>query len=109
MNRAEDVGGDPTDFLGQEQRRNDDKLDADRKRKQEADDIRWLMAHKQGRRILWRVLEQAGIYRTSFTGNSETFFREGKRALGLFLLSDVHEFAPDSYVTMLKERKSDDS
>ena len=29
------------------------------------------------------------------TGNSQTFFREGQRAIGLWLLNEIHEAAPD--------------
>jgi hypothetical protein len=52
-----------------------------------------------------RLLEKAGIYRTSFTGNSETFFREGMRNMGLFVLSEVMEVTPEQFAQMLKEQK----
>lgn len=70
-----------------------------------ANDIKWLMANKQGRRIVCRLLAEAGIHRTSFTGNSETFFREGKRAFGLFIESEVCTHAFADYVLMLTESK----
>jgi hypothetical protein len=69
----------------------------------EANDIKWLMANKQGRRIVRRLLAESGVYRSSFTGNSETFFREGKRALGLFLAAEVTTHAFPDYVLMLTE------
>ena len=68
-----------------------------------ANDIKWLMDQKQGRRIVRRLLSEAGIHRTSFTGNSETFFREGKRAFGLFLEAEVVRNAPENYILMLTE------
>ena len=69
----------------------------------EANDWKWLMSSKQGRRVVWRLLGKAGVFQSSFTGNSETFFREGKRAMGLGMLADITEHAPDSYVLMLTE------
>lgn len=72
----------------------------------EANDIRWLMDNKAGRRIVHRLLAEAGIHRTSFTGNSETFFREGKRAFGLFIEAEVTRVSFDNYLLMLTESKA---
>lgn len=74
-------------------------------RQREADDWKWLMSSKQGRRIAWRLLERAGIYRTSFTGNSETFFREGMRQMGLHILGDIQAHAPESIAQMFTEAR----
>lgn len=71
--------------------------------RREVDDIKWLMGHEQGRRIAWRLLDKAGVYRTSFTGNSATFFNEGRRDIGLFLLGEVQSHCPDRFMMMLKE------
>jgi hypothetical protein len=68
-----------------------------------ANDVKWLMSSKQGRRIARRWLGETGIYRTSFTGNSETFFREGKRAFGLFLTEELTRHAFQDYLLMLNE------
>ncbi len=75
-------------------------------RRVEAEDWKWLMSSKQGRRIAWRLLERAGVYRTSFTGNSETFFREGMRNMGLTIISDIHAHAPEAYALMVTESKA---
>lgn len=75
-------------------------------RRTEVEDLRWLMGHKQGRRFVTRLLDKAGVYRTSFTGNSETFFREGMRNLGLFVLSEVMEVTPEQFAKMLEENKA---
>ena len=45
----------------------------------EINDWKWLMSSVRGRRLVWRLLERTGIYRSSMTGNSFTFFREGER------------------------------
>lgn len=97
---------DPTDLRAHERDAEATGLVLDAVRKQELDDVRWLMSHKQGRRVARRLLEKAGIYRTSFTGNSGTFFNEGMRNLGLFLFNDVMEVAPEQYVKLLEETKA---
>ena len=96
---------DPTDLRGQERHREDVEQARKVERDQEKADFAWLMSDKRGRRFIWRMLETTGVYRSSFTGNSETFFREGARNVGLKLIADIHEFAPDAYPMMLEEQR----
>lgn len=76
---------------------------AKRRAEREAGDMRWIMSDARGRRFIWRLLGNAGIFRTSFTGNSETFFREGARSIGLQVFAELHQVVPDAYLTMAKE------
>lgn len=70
----------------------------------EADDFAWLMSHKQGRRIVRRLLDKAGIYRTTFTGDERGAFLEGMRNMGLMLLADVQAHAGrGDFILMLQE------
>lgn len=62
-----------------------------------------VMSTEPGRSFMWEMLSKAGLFRTSFTGNSATFFNEGKRSLGLELMADIQEFCPRHYVTMHDE------
>lgn len=39
-----------------------------------------------GKRVLSDLLESCGVFETSFTGNSRTFYNEGKREIGIILL-----------------------
>lgn len=78
------------------------------RRAREVDDFRWVAAHPQGRRFLWRLLEGAGVFQQTYTGNSETFFKEGRRSMGLFVLGEIMEIVPDTFVKMLKENESNE-
>jgi hypothetical protein len=69
------------------------------------DDIKWLMGSRRGRRIVWRLLERTGVFRSSFTGNSETFFREGMRNVGLMLMAQINEACPEQYTQMVQEQR----
>lgn len=95
---------DPFDLVG------NDEQKAKREKAQRLDaylsdeDMKWFMGAKRGRRIAYRILDRSGVFRSSFTGNSETFFREGMRNVGLILLNQIHEVVPESYVLMMKER-----
>jgi hypothetical protein len=75
--------------------------------KVEQSDFVWLMNDKRGRRFIWLMLERTGVFRTSFTGNSTTFFNEGQRNIGLLLLDMINTYAPEQYLTALQERKKE--
>lgn len=68
-------------------------------------DIQWLMADVRGRRLMGHVLAMAGTGRSSFTGNSATFYNEGRRAVGIELEAELREHAFDPYITMLQEQR----
>lgn len=54
-----------------------------------------LLANDDALALIREILEETGIFRISMTGNSQTFFREGQRAIGLWLLNEIYEAAPD--------------
>lgn len=98
---------DPTDVKAHE-KATQDLQDRDRlTQRRDADDFKWLMADPRGRRIVWKLLELTGVYRSSFTGNSETFFREGERNIGLKLIDKIHTNCPEKYAIMTKEANDD--
>lgn len=95
---------DPTDIQQQER----DAEDATKRRRlvqdTEESDFKWLMGRKQGRRIVWRLLEKAGVFRTSFNTNSMAMaFAEGSKNEGLRILALIHTLCPELYPTMVKE------
>lgn len=57
-----------------------------------------------GRRGLWRVLEECGVFATSFSADPyEMAFREGKRNIGLWLIQELSSINPDLFVQMQTE------
>lgn len=70
-----------------------------------SEDMKWLMGSKRGRRIAFRVLERTGMYRSSYSDKALlTAFNEGQRNVGLVLMAQIHEVAPESYTLMMKEQ-----
>lgn len=69
-------------------------------------DVGRLMEMPEFRRFVWRYLGLTKIYETSFTGNSETFFNEGMRAVGLTLIRDVADNAPKQYLQMISDNQT---
>jgi len=58
-------------------------------RQQLDEDLRAVMSTAAGRRVMWYVLSLGRVFNLSMTGNSMTFFHEGRRSLGLVLMRDL--------------------
>ncbi len=97
---------DPLDLKGQERDKADKELRAKLSRENEETDVKWLMGTKRGRRMLWRLLDQAGVFRLTFDQSTmQMAFNEGNRNSGLRLLNMIHIVSPELYPVMLKEQK----
>lgn len=72
----------------------------------EIEDIKWLMSSSRGRRIVNRLLHNAGVFRLSFHTNAlQMSFNEGNRNAGLMLLATITEHCPKRFAEMLEEGK----
>ena len=69
---------------------------------QDLEDLKWVLSTRQGRRFMWKLLEGCNIFKSCFTGNSSTFYNEGRRDVGLEVFNKVVRFQ-DSYLEMQKE------
>lgn len=100
---------DPTDLKRIERDAEAEQAGALDRRRKELDDLRWLLAHPQGRRIATRLLDEAGVFRSSFNHSGSIMaFNEGKRHIGLFLTGELMESSADGYLKILKEFKAKD-
>lgn len=81
---------------------------ASRERKQELEDVRYLVKTPAGLRYFRKLLERGMVFTTTFTGNSRTFFNEGGRNLALGVLADVTEAAPEEVVNLMVRTDSED-
>lgn len=101
------TNNDPTDIRRQEREAETEEVVARERRRRELEDLRWLLGHPQGRRIATRLLDEAGVFRSSFnTSGSVMAFNEGKRNLGLFLTAELLEASPEGYMKVLNEYKA---
>jgi hypothetical protein len=95
---------DPTDLRGQDVSREDEATRRRLAAEVEALDTKWLMGSKRGRRILWRLLEQAGVFRLSFDTNAMRMaFNEGNRNYGNRVLDLIQRTCPEQYTVMVRE------
>ena len=104
---------DPIDTDSQEREKVDREIRGKLARENEESDLKWLMGNKRGRRILWRLLDQSGVFRLSFNPNAmQMAFAEGNRNFGNRTLTMIHTQCPELYPIMVKEQqhgRSDDS
>jgi hypothetical protein len=62
------------------------------KRWQEKEDLQWVLNSPSGRRYLWKVLCNCGIF-------------EGRRNIGLSILDDINDVDRTIYSKMMEENK----
>ena len=82
-------------------------LRAKRLQEREQGDIRKVLSLPEGRRFVWKLMSDAGVFRSSFTGNSQTFFNEGQRNMGLVILNQVMGAKPEAFTQMQAEAASE--
>lgn len=99
------MNDDVTDIRGQEAKARARAERAENVEAMKVNDWKWLMSVPRGRRIVWRLLEETGQFRSSFTGNSETFFREGERNVGLKITALIGQHCAADYAKMLLEQQ----
>jgi len=100
---------DPIELHEQERDAEAEQVGARERRRRQIDDLKWLMAHPQGRRIVTRLFEETGTMRTSFNHSGSVMaFNEGKRAIGIFLTGEILDAAPDGYFKLLKDYQGKD-
>lgn len=70
----------------------------------EIGDLRKLMGNKHGRRVVYRLLDQAHLYSSSIRPDAlQMAFAEGERNFGLRLMAKVTLYCGEEYLTMLQE------
>lgn len=99
---------DPTDLRSQDKHKAERVVREKLAKENEETDIKWLMGTKRGRRILWRLMDQSGVFRLSFNTNAmQMAFAEGNRNFGNRMLAMIHDQCPELYSVMVKEQKND--
>ena len=79
------------------------------KRLDEIADLEAVMNLPQGRRVLWRVLDQSKLLASNmFTGNSTTFYNLGQREIGLWLYNEIMTADPKQFLSMMEAQLKKD-
>jgi hypothetical protein len=77
---------------------------AKRARQDDENETKWLMGSEQGRAYVWRLLERAGIFASSFNSDALVMaLLEGRKVEGLRHLELINELCPNQYFVMVSE------
>lgn len=79
------------------------KKQEEQERRQVLNDIIAVMDIAPGRRFIWRILEEANIFRAIYGSDQDIFRSLGERNLGLKMMNDIIEAKPELYLLMQKE------
>lgn len=67
-------------------------------------DLRWLMSNPSGRRLVYRWLEESGLFSSSFAEvPTVAAFREGKRAWAVEMMQNIQAREPRLHTLMVQE------
>lgn len=74
----------------------------------EKEDMSKVLSLPEGRRVLWRVLSQCGVFRSSVEhSGSMTYFNEGRRDIGLFLVNEINLADMMAFPKMMQENSKE--
>lgn len=78
-------------------------------RRQEVDDLKFIMSSKEGRRFIWRLLTHCGVYRSIWSNSAAIHYNSGMQDVGHFVQAEVIDAAEGSYLQMIKESKENNA
>lgn len=81
---------------------------SERVRQAQLNDVAELLAQPAFRRYLKRYLGVCNVFATTFTGSSETFFKEGQRSIGTTIFGEVMQVSPERFSELMRERMPED-
>lgn len=97
---------DPTDLKDLDRRQADKAARSKASKDTEEEDIKWLMKTKQGRRVMWTLLERCGTFGDPFNTNAMLMASNaGQQRVGRAYFATVQSVAPEQYLPMVKEAK----
>ena len=71
------------------------KQKRDYMRERDIEALNHVLSTELGRWFFCRIFDHTGILKRSFTGNSETFFNEGRRSVGLTYMNMLGQIGDD--------------
>ena len=97
----------PTEPQTQELLREGTERERQKEREEQEADLGAVMKTPYGRRFVWRLLSEGGVFRSVYSPNAaEMAFREGCRNAALGLMNEIHASCPEAYQKMVKEQQS---
>jgi hypothetical protein len=74
-------------------------------RELELEDLKGILATPQGRRFVWRLLEEARVFNSVWHNSALIHYNAGKQDFGHLILADVMEASSDALTLMMRENR----
>lgn len=98
------MSDDSGDILGTEERNKKIKEVRERLDRRKRENLAWVASTKKGQEYLMWELMECGIWRSSFSPNSnQTAFNEGRRDIGLALVALMDEVDPNLFPKLQRD------
>lgn len=81
---------------------------AARTQREQLKDIAVLLNQPEFRRYVKRYLAICSVFKTTFTGSSETFFKEGQRSIGTTMFGEIMQASPHRFTEIMAEKMPED-
>jgi hypothetical protein len=76
------------------------------RREDQLNDLRKILSMKEGRRVLWRLLEQCRVFASVWEPSAKIHYNSGRQDLGHFIVSEIVEANDEAYLQMMREQKT---
>ncbi len=73
------------------------------RRDNELADLRAILSTGPGQRVIWRFLEQAGVFNSIWTASAQIHYNAGKQDFGHFILAEIIEADESALFRMMSE------
>ena len=74
---------------------------------QAANDLKYVLSSRQGRRFIWRVLCYCKMFESIWRQSAEIHKLAGMQEVGLFLTGEIVKVDDEAYFTMMRESKQE--
>lgn len=75
------------------------------RRKEEVADLKFILSTVQGKRFLWRLLEQCKTFESVFSPESMRMsYSAGRQDLGHYLMAEIMDAEPEAFIEMMKQK-----
>ncbi len=98
--------GDPIDITDHQQLRADREAAAKLAATERADDLRWLMSDRRGRRFVARLFADCGLQAGIWRASSEMPYLEGRRSVAVGLNDELRRAEFENHIRMQQENRT---
>lgn len=78
-----------------------------RVRDRELNDLRGVLSSREGRRLMWRIMEKCRSFESIFEASAKIYYNSGRQDVGHYLMAEIAEADEEKLFLMMKENKQE--